>query len=138
MRFEVALYDYLAADAGLEAIVGDRIYPTRLPESVDLPAVTWFRVAASRIYTYDPFLDTDAWVSARIQFDCWSRDPNEAMQLGDAIILAFSGYGGDMAGQMIGSSFVENEIDEYDVPAKFHRRIIDMKISYQENGEESS
>jgi hypothetical protein len=131
--FEDALYDYLISDPTLNDLVNGRIYPQRLPEGVLLPAISWQRISAERTYTYDPFDETDAYVSARIQFNCWAGVPEEAMTVGDAILGALSGYGGPMAGELIGSSFAVNEIDDFEAATKFYRRIVDFMISYEED-----
>lgn len=44
MSFQSTFRDYLLADATLTALVGDRIYPTILPQRATLPAVVYFRV----------------------------------------------------------------------------------------------
>ncbi len=38
-----------------------------------------------------------------------------------------------MSGQLIGSSFADNELDVYEAPTKFHRRILDFLISYEDD-----
>lgn len=133
LALESALYEYLSADFNISALVGDRIYPTRLPEGSVIPAISWMRVSARRIYTFDSFEDTDAWVQTRIQFNCWDYTPEGAMEVGEAVAAALSGYDGDMSGQLIGSSFADNEFDLYEADSKFHRRILDFLISYEDD-----
>jgi hypothetical protein len=132
-KLETALYDYLTADGGITVLVGDRIYPNRLKEGAVIPAISWNRVSARRIYTFDAFEDTDAWTQARIQVNCWAYTAEEAIEVGEAVLLALSGYDGDMSGQLIGSSFADNELDMYEAPTKFHRRILDFLISYEDD-----
>lgn len=132
LALETALFDYLSTDPGVSALVGERIYPNRLAEKTLIPAITWHRVDAPRTYTFDSFEDTDAWVQARIQFNCWAYTPDVAMTVGEAVLMALSGFDGDMAGQLIGSSFAVNEFDTYEGETKFHRRILDFIISYED------
>lgn len=136
-KLEAALYGYLSTDPRLSALVGDRIYPFRLPEPtkaqpISLPAVSWQRISAQRTYTYDSFEDTAAFVKARVQFSCWSNSPLEAIQVGEAVLLALSGYNGDMAGELIGSAEAALEIDDYEAGTKLYRRVIDFLISYED------
>lgn len=128
-KLEEALFDYLSNDAGVSNIVAQRIYPVRLPEKSLIPAVSWLRVSANRLYTYDTFENTDAWVRARIQFNCWDYSAVGAMELGDAVMKALSGY----YDEFIGSSFSINELDVFEAPTKFHRRILDFLISYEDD-----
>lgn len=137
MSFTDAMYEFLADQPGITAIVDDRIYPHHLPEGAKLPAVTWFRVSAPRVHTYgtDEVPTAGDWVNARIQFDCWETTAKKAATLGDQVVIAFSGYGGDMGGQLQAVSTVEQEIDTFDTPLKIYRRIVEVIVSYQETPE---
>jgi Protein of unknown function (DUF3168) len=137
-KLEMALFEYLSNDPGVSALVENRIYPNKLKEGCNIPAISWNRVSARRIYTHDSFEDTDAWVQARIQINCWSNTPVEAMEVGEAVLVALSGFEGDMSGQLVGSSFADNEFDEYQAPTKYHRRIMDFLISYEDDVDAAS
>lgn len=133
-KLEAALYDYLSDDSEVASHVGDRIFPVRLPEGVKLPAISWTRVSASRLYTYDSFEETAAFVRARIQFNCWATTPIQAMEIGEAVLKALSGYNGIMAGtQQVDSSFAVLEMDDYETGAKLYRRILDILLSYSDD-----
>ena len=134
---ESALFTYLSADPGVSALVGTRIYPVRLPEGTVLPAIAWQRISATRLYTHDSFEDTRAFVNARVQFSCWSNVPIEAIQVGEAVLLALSGYNGDMAGVLIGQSSADLELDDYQSDVKLYRRLVDFMISYEDEGQVS-
>lgn len=63
-----AVYDALVADAGVGAIVGDRIYD-RMPSDGDYPCLTF---GPSQTLPEDMYC-----ITARVevlQIDCWSRD----------------------------------------------------------------
>lgn len=132
-KLEAALFEYLTADPGISDLVGDHIYPVTLPVKSPLPAIAWNRVGAQRLYTYDDFEDTAAWVRARVQFNCWATTAAEAMRIGEAVLLALSGYEGDMAGQFIGASFNVLEMDTYESVTKLYRRTLDFSISYEDD-----
>jgi len=68
-----------------------------------------------------------------VQFSCWSTTPLEAIKAGEAVLLALSGYDGDMAGQQIGSSQAEFELDDYQPGVKLYRRLVDFIITYEED-----
>lgn len=133
MSLESALFGYLTTDPGVEALVGTRVFPFRVPEGANLPAVSYGRAGAVRLYTYDDFEDTNAFVRARVSFHCWSHKAEEAMQVGEAVLLALSGYEGDMGGQLIGSSFNVLEMDTYEGDTKMYRRTLDFHITYEED-----
>jgi len=83
------VWTYLAADAGLQAILLSggvtRIYCPRLPENVTLPAVGFF-TRGGRSTPYIPGL-----VSPSLQFDCWADDPIEARQVYRALYDSLQG-----------------------------------------------
>lgn len=132
-RLEEALFDYLTNDPGFESLVGDRLFPFHIPEGAAFPNVTYGRVSAQRDYDYDPFESTNAFVRVRMGFHCWSRNPEEAMKIGEAVLLALSGYEGDMGGQLVGASFAVLEQDTYEGETKLYRRSLDFQILYEED-----
>lgn len=134
-----AVFDYLSNDPGVSALVGDRIYPFRLPEKIVVTpgvpgfiGVTWQQVSAGSTPTFDPVEEYDTWISARVQFNCWAYTGDGAMTLGEAVLAALSGYDGSIGGDLIQSSFLVNELDIYEVPTKFFRRILEFQISYED------
>jgi hypothetical protein len=133
MGLKEVLLPILLADGGISAAVDDRVYPRRLPEGATLPAISWFRVSTQRIYTYDPYEATDAWATARVQFNCWSRSEEEADRVGEAVLLCLSGYGSTLGGELIGSSFAVNDLDLYDSEVEIFRRVLDFYISYEDS-----
>jgi hypothetical protein len=133
-KLEAALFEYLTeSGTNTQAAVDDRVYPLRLPEKCLLPAIAYQRVAASRNYTFDPYEETSAFVTARVQFSCWSNSALEAMNVGEAVLLDLSGYGGDMSGVLVGSSFSELERDDYEPDVKLYRRLLDFAIGYEDD-----
>ncbi len=66
---------YLAANAGLAAIVGAKIYCPRVPENTALPALGFF----TRGGDSNPYIPQI--VSPSYQFDCWGTTPIQARSL---------------------------------------------------------
>ena len=81
----VPIRAYLAANAGLIALVGTRIYVPRLPENAVLPALGFF----TRGGTSTPYIPTIP--SPSVQIDCWGRTPQEARQVYRAVYDALQG-----------------------------------------------
>jgi hypothetical protein len=128
-----ALKSYLTNDSEISAFVSERVYSMRLPEKSTIPAISWHQVSGrDAAPTYDAAEDYSTWISARIQFNCWGRSGDQAMNLGEAVIAALSGYDGSIGGDLIQSSFLVNELDIYEVPTKLYRRILDFQISYED------
>lgn len=129
-QLEDGLYAYLAGDPAVSAIVGDRIFPNVVPEGTIIPAIRYQRITTSREYTHDPFSETHAWVSATVQIDSWFSSALGAMELGEAVMLALSGFHGDMEGVLIGAVFNIRESDTYDPQKKLHGRSQDYRFTY--------
>jgi hypothetical protein len=128
------LYPVLLNDGGISAIVDTRIYPGRLPEGADLPAISFFRVSTQRMYTHDQYDDPNqsAWAVARVQINCFAKTEEGADALGEAVLFCLSGYGSTIGGEMIGSVMADNDFDVYDSDVEIFRRIMDFKVSYDD------
>src|SRR5690606_20312753 len=60
---------YLNNYPGLKDLIGEEIYPLKLPQGPQLPAVTYFKV--SEVPVRD--LDGVTMRRARVQFSCWAK-----------------------------------------------------------------
>jgi len=129
---EAPLYEYLAAE--LADVVGDRIYPVRGEEGAGLPYVAWSRVSAIREGDHDPFGEHRAWVRARIQFNCWAAEMLTAINVGEAVVAALSGFSGFMGDNddIRVTADVLLELDAYEEATKLYRRIVDVQFAYAE------
>jgi hypothetical protein len=67
-----------------------------------------------------------------MQFNCWSSKAEEAMEVGEAVLLALSGYDGEMGGQLIATAFNVLEQDNYEGETKMYRRMLDFFILYED------
>lgn len=76
---------YLAANAGLIALVGTRIYSPRLPENATLPAIGFFTRGGVNNPHIEPLLQPSK------QFDCWGSTPIIARQVYRGLYDALQG-----------------------------------------------
>jgi hypothetical protein len=129
-QLEVGLYAYLKNDPAIAALVGDRIFPNVVPEGSILPAIQYQRITTTREYTYDPFGESHAWVGARPQITSWHSSPEVAMAVGEAVMLALSGFHGDMEGVAIGAVTSTNETDVYDQRKRLHGRLQEFLFTF--------
>lgn len=97
---------YLAADAGLIALVGTplpvRIYCPRLPENATLPAIGFF----TRGGTSTPYIP--GMPAPSVQFDCWASTPIVARQVYRALYDALQG----IQNVAVDSNFILSAIEE--------------------------
>jgi hypothetical protein len=134
-KFEDAIFAYLSTEPQVSDLVETRIYPGKLPEPTTFPAIVWHRISARRTRTYDKFESFDAFATIRVQFDCWAEEPggyDTAVEVGEALLGALSGYGGMMSGTLI-TAHPLNEFDDHDSDTKLFRRSLDFEVTYEDD-----
>lgn len=127
---EAALTSLLLADAGLTALVGDRVHWLRLPQDVDVkPYVNLQRVSGPRDYT---MRGPSGYAVGRVQIDAWGLTYGSAKGAANAVITALSGY----RSNSIQGVFVESERDDTGDDAggvnRLFRTSVDVMIHYSE------
>ena len=126
MTAEQALFELLTHDAGVSAIVGDRVYPVRLPDEVVLPAMVYAKVSCIRYASHG---GPSKLASSRFQLDCYSADYLEAKRLALAAVAALHGKkGGD-----IQAAFNDNETDGFSADDGVFRVTADILIWHRED-----
>lgn len=120
------IYQLLAAQAGLTAIVGSRIYPHHLPDDATFPALVFRQVSSKPDYSHDGDSELD---TARIQFDAYGTTKAQAVQVSTQVRALLSGRS---YRPTIQSSFIENQLpDDYDEVLQAWRTITDYMITYR-------
>ena len=129
MSLESDLKARLVADATVNALIAGRCYPAVLPQSPSYPALTFFRVSATRLYNLK---GTASRVTARFQIDCWAATHITARALADAVRVSLHAVVGTMGSTAIGYVRLDNELDVYEDEVKEYRVILDVLIDYVE------
>lgn len=125
---EEALYKYLRDDAGVSALVSDRIYPLVAPQGAIMPAIVHQRITTARPQT----LDGSSGVALPwFQFRCWAATYDEACALAEAVRLALLRFRGGY-GEVVRSSTPENETGEYDSDAKLYGPLVEFRFTQKE------
>lgn len=134
MLIEEALRSHLVTDAGLAALVGDRVYPIKTPQRPTLPAVVYFRVSGVRTYEQQ---GPAALCSARFQFDVVARTYAEARGVGEQLRLAmdrgpFPRVLGGAGGVTVYGAFMEGDGDGYEDELEAYVYSADYAIDHAE------
>lgn len=83
-RPDAKLYAALTAGASpVEAVVGDRIYPVRVPANVSSPCIAYKRVESATDHTLDS--NVPSWIAVRYEVWCVANKHSDAEALGDLI-----------------------------------------------------
>ncbi len=108
---EAGIVALLAADSGIAALVGTRIYPVLVPETTAYPCLSYQVVSSVQQYT----VDRRELGQKRIQFDCWANTYADAENLKQALRNALDVYSGTLTdGTRVLGTFREVEIDFFE------------------------
>ena len=131
MLIEEAIFTRLCADAGVAALVEDRVYPVELPRPPRYPAVVYHRISTPREHTHD---GSAKFASPRFQFDCLGGTFLEARRVHEAVRLALDGFKGTMgtesggAGVEVHGSFCEDDRSDLETEADDELGVYSMSI----------
>ena len=129
---ETGIATYLEGYAGLVALIGDRVFPTRIPQGETIPCLTFQRISTPRILTHDTSGATGDLTSPRFQFDAWATTGKVAKSITDQVRAALNGKKGVIGGVTIRAALAQDEAPDYIPEAKLHRSRSDYIIWYEE------
>ena len=114
MSVETDLYDTLANDAGVSALVSTRIYPSLAPESAARPYIIYSVVSVDRYHTLPGVNDP---ANKRLQMECVDDGYSGAKAVAVAAIAALQGNG-----------YQQSEYDLYDDQTQAHSIFVDWSF----------
>ncbi len=132
MTIESALYDRLAAAAGLTALVSTRIYPLQAPQGETAPYVVWQRIGGRRI---GHLAGASGVALATFQVACYATTFLAARAVADQVRYALNGFNGTQTGQVVRVISIVTDRDEIDFsePAiPLFRAITDYLVPHEE------
>ena len=130
MSFESGLVSYLKAHAGLNALIGQRVYPLHLPQGAGVPAVVYQKVSPRR--RVRSHTGRSGLVQARYQLSAWGQTYKEALDVGAQLFAALDEYAGAMGTETVEHSRVDNEVDMYEPETGLYRELVEVVIWHQE------
>jgi hypothetical protein len=114
MSLKAALYTYLTGNAGVAALVEDRIYPSFTGSmAAALPRVC-YEIDRTTVERHLSGL-TDI-TMASVSFQCWAEDSTGADGLAQTVRQALDAYKGTQSGVDILTVFYDSETDTIEVP----------------------
>jgi hypothetical protein len=106
---EAVLRSALIADAGVNALIGSRIYPLLAPASTSLPFVVWRRSGINREQTLGPPMGVPR---VSVEYTIFATTYYSARNVADAMRRALDGYGGILDNVEVKQSSLEDESDD--------------------------
>ena len=131
MDLETALTAALQADAGVGALVADRIYPQLVPQDATLPAIAYQVITTDGMHTHN---GTTPLVRATVQLAIIASTYATAKQIRTAaktLLDNFKGVMGGVGGLQIEECFVSNEVDGYNAGTSSKTVRMDLEILHQ-------
>jgi len=123
--FYADLYAMFQTFETITSLVGTRIYPGKLAEDAEFPAIVTNRITTTPIYTHDGVSDLS---SKFYQLRTWALTHEAAVDLADIIEGILSGYNGGMGSRILGAVFLLNRIDGYDPETGMGSQILDFQF----------
>jgi hypothetical protein len=123
---EEAVYSRMTGFAELSALIATRLYPVLIPQEVDAPAVAYQVISSVPARSHTSFNSTET----RVQFTCQAATYANAKAVSKAVRHCWESFRGTVDGILIGSAFVENELDTG--PEAAVRRV-DVRIRHDED-----
>jgi len=110
MAVEEALYSRLTSDVAVSALVGSRVYNTRLPQGPTLPCVTYTRVSTVADMAHDGPVGYEL---ARYQIDAYATTFETIRSLADAVRNCLNGYSGTVLSTVIHAVLLDDQVNEW-------------------------
>lgn len=118
MSFQADFYAWLDAQAGVTAIVGDRIYPLRLPQEVVYPAIRFERDGDAESLD---FAGQGGLHRTEIQLDALAETHAAAVDLAAAVRTALLNFRGAMGSTFVTHTQIETTFDTWEESLDVYR-----------------
>lgn len=129
-----ALVKLLSLNSSVTDIVDTRIFPVVLPQGETRDSIVYTRITELEGMT---FQQPSGLVSARIQFDSWSKSTNRANTLANLVKETFGGFEGRVdvdSSNYVNIQLIElvNGRDDYDPAVQMYRMSRDYFVWYED------
>lgn len=105
-----AIYPYLNSVSAITNICSSRIYPLKLPQKAELPAITFAVIDENREMSLSGPTDL-AW--SQVEIFCFAADIGQSRNLADKVRAAMHGYVGMMGGIQVNGVHFETQYDAW-------------------------
>jgi hypothetical protein len=120
---EEGLTTFFLATAGITALVGTRVWGSRVKQGSTFPCITKQRISTPRIHTHDESGSSGMLARPRFQIDVWGASEASVKAVADAIRTALNGKVGSLGAGCISiqAALAEEEVLEYDPETDIYR-----------------
>ena len=121
--FEIVLLRTLREDAGLSALVGNKVFALVIPQGTKLPCITFQRIGGMPANTLSGHSGLE---EIDLQIDVWARDYDEAKAIAKAVRAAMSPSGPQFCAHLI------EDQDLYEDGTNYFRVSMEFKVWFLE------
>lgn len=100
------LFAWLITQPALTAIVGEKIYPTLIPQGEGLPFIGYGRSGGNAPLSLS---GERTLVQPRFLFNAFAENYAQAREIGDVLVSLFDGFTGNMAGLRVAGAQALND-----------------------------
>ena len=117
--------DILLNTASVTDVVGNRIYPSVIPQDEPYPAITFLEVAVNPSGTKDGPSELD---QINVQINCFASTNKEASELAQKVRTALDYRLGNFQGVEVDKIVFKNQSDQFDDDLLIHHKAIDFSF----------
>jgi len=121
--FEIVLLRTLREDAGLSALVGNKVFALVIPQGTKLPCITFQRIGGMPANTLSGHSGLE---EIDLQIDVWARDYDEAKAIAKAVRAAMP-----PSGPWFSAHLIEDQ-DLYEDGTNYFRVNMEFKVWFLE------
>lgn len=121
--FEIVLLRTLREDAGLSALVGNKVFALVIPQGTKLPCITFQRIGGMPANTLSGHSGLE---EIDLQINVWARDYDEAKAIAKAVRFAMP-----PSGPQFGAHLIEDQ-DLYEDGTNYFRVNMEFKVWFLE------
>jgi hypothetical protein len=136
LNFEYNLRAFMLADANLQSLVADRIFPAPAPQNTPAPYITFQRVSTDRVYDIYGYAKL---CGPLVQIDSWSDAPEyngsyaEARLIGESVRQLLNGFRGMMGPLVVQETTISAERDLFEAQDHTRRLSFDFRFWFAED-----
>ncbi|NIT56953.1 MAG: DUF3168 domain-containing protein, partial [Aliifodinibius sp.] len=105
--------------SSLTTLVGDHIYPQKIPQGINPPTVAYYRVSGYRVNDLQGYSGLE---NPRIQVDIISTGLDQRRQIADQVIDAMA------SSTTFKAVLISSPIDEWDDNTELYQRILQFSV----------
>lgn len=124
-----ALFEAMTSHPGVAAMAGKRVYPVRMPQAPQLPAVTYRQTGGAREHSHD---GASGLADADFEVVAWASTYDAATDLAAEVRKSLDGLKALVKAVDVQAVFIEGEADDYDDDVQAYSVRLEFSVAFGE------